>query len=39
MAGNAMEWVADWWSSSYRHFEDPPTYSDHHIGFRIVATD
>ena len=77
MAGNAMEWVADWWSStyygdevrddptgpamgsikvekggwwgpadsagafvsrsSYRHFEDPPTYSDHHIGFRIVS--
>ncbi len=78
MAGNAMEWVADWWSSSYRdaatddptgpetgsvkvekggwwgppdnagsfisrssyrHFEDPPTYSDHHIGFRIVTSD
>jgi len=77
MAGNAMEWVADWWSStyyaqkvrddptgpatgeikvekggwwgppegtgaflsrsSYRHFEDPPTYSDHHIGFRIIS--
>ena len=79
MAGNAMEWVSDWWSatyyrdaptndptgpedgstkvekggwwgprdnagaflsrSSYRHFEDPPIYSDHHIGFRIVTTD
>jgi len=25
--------------SSYRHFEDPPTYSDHHIGFRIVSDD
>lgn len=77
MAGNAMEWVADWWSgtyyreevrddpagpatggikvekggwwgppddagafisrSSYRHFEDAPTYSDHHIGFRVVS--
>lgn len=76
MAGNAMEWVADWWTpnygdaatddptgpatgtikvekggwwgprddagafigrSSYRHFEDPPTYSDHHIGFRVVT--
>jgi formylglycine-generating enzyme required for sulfatase activity len=77
MAGNAMEWVADWWSatyyrsevrddptgpaegnikvekggwwgppnnagsfiarSSYRHFEDPPTYSDQHIGFRIIT--
>ena len=71
MAGNAMEWVQDWWSngyapdaatdpagpargsikvekggwwgsnplvarSAYRHFEDPPTYQDHHIGFRIV---
>jgi formylglycine-generating enzyme required for sulfatase activity len=79
MAGNAMEWVADWWSSSYyakspgtdprgpatgstkvekggwwgpagesgayvgraayRHFEDPPLYADHHIGFRIVSLD
>lgn len=73
MAGNAMEWVADWldvkyyessdrddptgpetgtrkvekggwWGSNplvarsaYRHFEDPPTYQDHHIGFRIVS--
>lgn len=32
-----------WWGSNpvvarsaYRHFEDPPTYQDHHIGFRIV---
>jgi len=78
MAGNAMEWVADWWSRSYyaqavrddptgpatgsikiekggwwgppddagafiarsafRLDEDPPRYSDHHIGFRIVST-
>jgi formylglycine-generating enzyme required for sulfatase activity len=73
MAGNAMEWVADWldpayyatgpaedppgpatgtvkvekggwWGSNeyvarsaYRHFEDPPTYGDKHIGFRIVS--
>jgi formylglycine-generating enzyme required for sulfatase activity len=77
MSGNAMEWVADWWSrtyyadrvrddptgpatggikvekggwwgptddagafigrAAYRHFEDPPMYSDHHIGFRIVS--
>ncbi|HEX5217685.1 MAG TPA: SUMF1/EgtB/PvdO family nonheme iron enzyme [Vicinamibacterales bacterium] len=73
MAGNAMEWVADWldvnyyasspaenpagpavgnikiekggwWGSNsfvarsaYRHFEDPPDYADHHIGFRIVS--
>jgi formylglycine-generating enzyme required for sulfatase activity len=33
-----------WWGSNqfvarsaYRHFEDPPTYKDHHIGFRIVS--
>lgn len=75
MAGNAMEWVNDWLSSTYyakspkddptgaetgskkvekggwwgsnpyvarsayRHFEDPPTYQDHHIGFRIVTID
>jgi formylglycine-generating enzyme required for sulfatase activity len=73
MAGNAMEWVSDWLSSTYygksplenptgpedgrikvekggwwgsnpfvarsayRHYEDPPTYQDHHIGFRIVT--
>ena len=77
MAGNAMEWVADWWSgtyyaegvrddptgpaagsikiekggwwgppddagsfisrSSFRLDEDPPSYQDHHIGFRIVS--
>lgn len=76
MAGNAMEWVADWlapnydelveqrddptgpetgrikiekggwWGSNplvsraaYRHFEDPPNYQDHHIGFRVVTPD
>jgi formylglycine-generating enzyme required for sulfatase activity len=73
MAGNAMEWVADWldptwyarsptddpagpdtgtikvekggwWGSNefvarsaYRHYEDPPIYQDHHIGFRVVS--
>jgi formylglycine-generating enzyme required for sulfatase activity len=77
MAGNAMEWVADWWSrdyyaqgirvdptgpstggkkiekagwwgppddagafiarSAFRLDEDAPTYSDHHIGFRIIS--
>ena len=73
MAGNVMEWVADWldvtayaagaatdptgpasgtkkvekggwWGSNefvaraaYRHYEDPPDYQDHHIGFRIVS--
>ncbi|MGI9584528.1 MAG: formylglycine-generating enzyme family protein, partial [Acidimicrobiia bacterium] len=33
-----------WWNSvpyvarsAYRHFEDPPTYQDHHIGFRVVT--
>jgi formylglycine-generating enzyme required for sulfatase activity len=74
LSGNAMEWVADWYSTTYygqlvrddptgpvsgtrkvekggwwgavpyvaraayRHFEDPPTYRDHHIGVRIVST-
>jgi formylglycine-generating enzyme required for sulfatase activity len=23
--------------SAYHHFEDPPTYQDHHIGFRVVS--
>jgi formylglycine-generating enzyme required for sulfatase activity len=33
-----------WWGSNlvvartaYRHYEDPPTYQDHHIGFRVVS--
>lgn len=33
-----------WWGSNsavarsaYHHFEDPPTYQDHHIGFRLVT--
>ncbi len=33
-----------WWGShpyiaraAYRHFEDPPTYQDHHIGVRVVS--
>ena len=33
-----------WWGSNlfvarsaYRHFEDPPTYNDGHIGFRVVT--
>jgi formylglycine-generating enzyme required for sulfatase activity len=74
MAGNAMEWVADWldptwyahsptddptgpatgtikvekggwWGSNpfvarsaYRHYEDPPTYGDKHIGFRVASS-
>ena len=33
-----------WWGSTpfvarsaYRHFEDPPTYQDHHIGLRVLT--
>ncbi|MCD4738581.1 MAG: formylglycine-generating enzyme family protein [Anaerolineae bacterium] len=33
-----------WWGSNpfvaraaYRHFEDPPSYQDHHIGFRVIT--
>ena len=33
-----------WWGANpfvarpaYRHFEDPPDYGDHHIGFRVVT--
>jgi len=33
-----------WWGgnyfvarSAYRHFEDPPEYGDHHIGFRVAT--
>jgi formylglycine-generating enzyme required for sulfatase activity len=33
-----------WWGSNpfvaraaYRHYEDPPTYGDKHIGFRVVS--
>jgi formylglycine-generating enzyme required for sulfatase activity len=33
-----------WWGlnafvarSPYRHFEDPPSYQDHHIGFRVLT--
>jgi len=35
-----------WWGSNrfvarsaYRHFEDPPEYGDHHIGFRVVTPE
>jgi formylglycine-generating enzyme required for sulfatase activity len=35
-----------WWGSnpfvaraSYKHYEDPPEYQDHHIGFRIMTPD
>ena len=35
-----------WWGavpyvarSAYRHFEDPPSYQDHHIGVRIVSAE
>ncbi len=33
-----------WWGSNifvsrsaYKHYEDPPTYKDHHIGFRVLT--
>jgi formylglycine-generating enzyme required for sulfatase activity len=75
MSGNLMEWVTDWFSTTYyaekvrddptgpptgtrkvekggwwggdpyvaraayRHFEDPPTYQDHHIGVRVVSSE
>jgi len=42
--GNIKIEKGGWWGSNlfvarsaYRHFEDPPTYQDHHIGFRIVT--
>ena len=35
-----------WWGSNavvarsaYHHFEDPPQYQDHHIGFRVLTPD
>jgi len=35
-----------WWGSNpfvarttYRHYEDPPSYQDHHIGFRIISPE
>jgi formylglycine-generating enzyme required for sulfatase activity len=35
-----------WWGSlpftaraAYRHFEDPPEYQDHHIGFRVLTPE
>lgn len=35
-----------WWGgnqfvarAAYRHFEDPPTYADPHIGFRVVSLE
>jgi formylglycine-generating enzyme required for sulfatase activity len=32
-------WGSNWFvaRSAYRHFEDPPTYRDHHIGFRVLS--
>jgi len=42
--GNIKVERGGWWGSNefvarttYRHYEDPPTYQDHHIGFRIVS--
>jgi formylglycine-generating enzyme required for sulfatase activity len=28
---------AEWARSAYRHYEDPPTYQDHHIGLRVMT--
>jgi formylglycine-generating enzyme required for sulfatase activity len=35
-----------WWGSNrfvarsaYRHYEDPPEYGDHHIGFRVATAE
>jgi formylglycine-generating enzyme required for sulfatase activity len=43
-AGSVKVEKGGWWDSNrfvarsaYRHYEDPPTYSDMHIGFRIVT--
>ena len=33
-AGNSGAYIG---RAAYRHFEDPPLYADHHIGFRIVS--
>ena len=41
--GDLLTWAAGSGSnefvarSAYRHYEDPPTYQDHHIGFRVVS--
>jgi formylglycine-generating enzyme required for sulfatase activity len=43
-AGTIKVEKGGWWGSNpfvaraaYRHYEDPPDYNDHHIGFRIVS--
>jgi formylglycine-generating enzyme required for sulfatase activity/predicted alpha/beta superfamily hydrolase len=43
-AGTVKVEKGGWWGanlfvarSAYRHFEDPPDYADHHIGFRVVS--
>ena len=42
--GSAKVEKGGWWGavpyvgrSAYRHFEDPPTYRDHHIGVRVAS--
>jgi formylglycine-generating enzyme required for sulfatase activity len=44
--GNVKVEKGGWWGSNpfvarsaYRHYEDPPDYQDHHIGFRVVTGD
>jgi formylglycine-generating enzyme required for sulfatase activity len=43
-AGEKKVEKGGWWGSNpfvargaYRHYEDPPTYGDKHIGFRVVS--
>ena len=43
-AGTVKVEKGGWWGSNpfvaraaYRHYEDPPTYGDKHIGFRLVS--
>ncbi|MGD8379452.1 MAG: SUMF1/EgtB/PvdO family nonheme iron enzyme [Gammaproteobacteria bacterium] len=43
-AGRVKMEKGGWWGSNpfvaraaYHHFEDPPTYGDHHIGFRVLT--
>lgn len=44
-AGKVKVEKGGWWGSpflaarsAYRHFEDPPDYEDHHIGFRVASS-
>ncbi len=44
MTGTKKVEKGGWWGSNrfvarsaYRHYEDPPTYADQHIGLRVVS--